>query len=280
MDRVMIGFFWDAKEVAIYWGGQRFSQYLIQIPTGLAMILFPTISFLDSKGKGDRIKLVVHSSERLIAMAMAPICAITFVLAIPIVTILGDLSYKSSFLVLQPLAIWAFFRAITTPYGRLIMGIGKPKINAIVSVIGIATMVLFNLIFIPADIKSLGIPLLGMKAMGAAYATLISGVIVFLLFQYFAFRYRRLVINPGTLWFVGAGILTGAVLYAMQRVIPADRIFTLLLYGINGMLIYLLILFLTKSITKEDMALFQEIMNPLKMIRYIYDEFRNGNRGK
>ncbi|MCK5772161.1 MAG: oligosaccharide flippase family protein [Thermoplasmata archaeon] len=278
IDKVMIQLFWNSTDVAIYFGGQKFSIYLLQIPAGLGMILFPTFSSLKSRGKGKEIRKLTYYAEKLMTMIMAPICVLFFVLALPIVTLLGSDSYSGSYLVLQPLAIWGFFRSLSSPYRNLIMGVGRPKILAFISFIGVVAIIGFNLIFIPTDIQFLGLNMLGLGPRGAAYATLISALVTFVLFRFFAFRYERVLMNPKILKFILAALIMGCSIYILNDHIPADNYLLFLLYSATAGLIYIAVLIPIRAFSKEDVALFRNVLNPVIMIKYIKEELLNKNR--
>jgi O-antigen/teichoic acid export membrane protein len=275
IDKTMIGLFWDYSSEAIYYGGQKFSLYLIYISTGLGMILFPTFSSLKSKEKQAEIKELVHNSERLITMIMAPICAIVFSLALPIVTLLGSDDYAASYLVLQPLALWGFFKSLNAPYRNLLMGIGKPKVLAIASVVGIVSVVGLNIIFIPKDIQMLGITLLGLGPRGAALATLLSVVATTLTYRFFAYRYQKVFMNTKIMKFVIASIVTGGGLYLLDYFLPATNIILMFLYAIASFEFYIILLLILRALKEEDKALFRSLTNPLTMVKYIKDELLN-----
>jgi len=272
IDKVMVQLFWDSYNVGVYVGGQKFSVYLIMISTGIGTILFPTFSRLKSSGREGHIRNLTYSSERLIAMFMGPFCAVVFALSIPIVTLLGDTTYAASYLILQPLAIWSYFKSLSTPYRNLIMGIGKPKILAIVSIVSLVSIVGFNLIFIPKDIKIFGIELLGMGARGAAIGTLLSAVVTFVVFRFFTYRYQKVFLNIKIFKFVFASVLTGAGIYGLEQLYPADNIFLLVLYAMAGIILYTIILVPLKGFNKEDWILFREVISPMAMIKYLKDE--------
>ncbi len=275
IDKVMIQLFWSSTEGAIYLGGQKFSIYLLQIPAGLGMILFPTFSTLKSKNKRKQIKSLIYYSEKLITMVMAPICALFFVLALPIVTLLGSDGYSESYMILQPLAIWGFFRSLSAPYRNLIMGVGKPGILAVISVIGVGTIIGFNLIFIPTDIQFLGLKMLGLGSKGAAYATLISALVTFVLFRIFAYRYEKVLINIKIARFILVALIMGCSIYLLNDIVPADNYLLLILYSALGGVIYLVILFPMGAFTRRDIELFGNVINPLVMIKYIKEELLN-----
>ncbi|MGA1872850.1 MAG: oligosaccharide flippase family protein [Thermoplasmatota archaeon] len=278
IDKIMIQLFWDSTNVAIYVGGQKFSVYLITISTGLGMILFPTFSALKSKGKQSEIKELVYSSERLIAMIMAPICAIIFALSIPIVTLLGAEEYSASYLVLQPLALWGFFKSLNAPYRNLLMGIGKPWVLAVASVVGVVSVVVLNLIFIPKDIQMLGITLLGLGPRGAAYATLLSVVATLLTYRIFTYRYEKVFITLRITKFIIASIIAGVAVYTVDHFFPAENFLLLVAYAAGGSLLYLGLIIILRALKKEDMELFRNVIDPFTMAKYIKDELLNRNR--
>ncbi len=278
IDKVMIQLFWSSVDVAIYTGGQKFSFYLIQVSTSLGLILFPVLSSLKSKNKVEDIKRIVHDSERLIVMIVAPISALLFSLAIPIVTLLGDSSYRESYLVLQPLAIWGFLRAMITPYRNLIMGIGKTYILAFISIISVISIILLNFIMIPKDIHFLGIDMLGLGAQGAAIATLIATIISFALFRFFSFKYEKVFINLKVIRPILVAVLIGILISIAQSIVPAENLIILFIYGVLGLGLYVMVLFLVGGIKDEDRELFKNIFDPISMIRYIKDEFSHGGK--
>jgi len=277
IDRVMIELFWNPESVSVYTGGQRYSTYLVQIPAGIGMILFPTFSALNSKKNFKKIKEVVYSSERLLAMIMAPICGLMFVLSPEIVTILGSTDYYYSYLILQPLSIWAFVRGMSTPYARLIYGIGRPHLNAIISGISIFLMISLNLIFIPPSL--FGIPLFGLGAKGAAFATLISALFPLVFFRILAFKYQKVFLNAAIFKYIYASIFSMYIVFIFVWFFPVNfdwniviKLGYLFVFGFIGVLLYLVILVLIKGFSKKDVLFFQETLSPFKMLKYIKKE--------
>ncbi|MBN1539227.1 MAG: oligosaccharide flippase family protein [Candidatus Thermoplasmatota archaeon] len=277
IDKIMIQLFWDSSNVAIYLGGQKFSAYLITISTGLGMILFPTFSAMKTNGMRAEIRELIRSSERLIVMIMGPLCAIIFALSLPIVTIFGTGDYSASYMVLQPLTVWGFLKSLNAPYSNLMMGIGKPWVLVVTSIVSISSIVLLNLIFIPKDIQILGISLLGMGPRGAAVATMISVVLTNLIFRLFTYRYVKVFFNPRSLKFVIASIITGGVVFTLEHFFPVKNLFVLIAYTGLGLLLYLGLIMVMRTTDKKDRALLLNILNPSLMGRYIKDELMNRN---
>lgn len=275
IDKVFIQLFFDADSVAIYRGGQVYSQYIIQISMGLGMILFPVISKLKTNGKETEIQNVIYRSERLIAMVVAPIAAMLFALAIPVVTILADSSYRASYLVLQPLVLWAFFRAMISPYKNLIMGVGKPKVLALISVVSVTTIIVLDIIFIPTDIKMLNIKLLGLGPSGAALATFFSALVSFIMIRFFAYRYQKTLMNPAAIKPMLLALVSGIVIYGLNYYLPAQNLIYLAVYTSMGFSLYALLMFILGGFTREDRELISNSLHPIKMLRYMINEFRN-----
>lgn len=272
IDRIMIQFFWNSDQVGVYTGGQKFSLYLQQIPTGIALIIFPTFSRLSAGKKISELKHVVLSSERLLALIMIPMVALMFALSEPIVTILGDIQYSDSAYVLMPLSIWALIIALNIPYSRLMMGIGKPGINALVSTISVSSMIILNLILIPKDIKMLDLKLFGLGPAGAAIATMLSVMLSTVLFRIFSYKYMKLIINPEIFRPMVAGGITTCVIMLIQMVFPVTRFYYLVLMGFVGLSIYLSLLITMHGFKKSDITFFKNVLNPLKMFHYIKEE--------
>jgi Na+-driven multidrug efflux pump len=152
------------------------------------------------------------------------------------------------------------------------MGVGKPKVLALVSVVGVISIVALDIIFIPTDIKILGIKLLGLGPSGAAYATMLATVITFLMIRGFAFYYQRTFINMRMFKPLIISIISGVAIYLLNYNIPAENIIFLVIYGALGLLIYAILMTITKGFTKEDKDLFFNVVNPKLMISYLKNE--------
>ncbi len=273
IDKVFIQLFYDASAVAIYRGGQVYSQYIMQISAGLGMILFPVFSSLKAKGKDSEITDVVFRSERLIAIIICPIAAMLFALAIPVVTILGDSDYRASYLVLQFLVLWAFLKALISPYRNLIMGVGKPKVLALISVVSVSTIILLDLIFIPTDIKILNLKLFGLGASGAALATYLSALITFIMMRIFAYKYERVLINPRIVKALLMAVMSGVVIYILNYYIPATNIVMLSVYTAGGFFLYFIFMLVFKGFEGNDKDLLMKAIDVRLMLKYLKEEF-------
>lgn len=291
IDKVMIQLFWNKEEVARYVGGQRFPPYLQKISAGLSLILFPTISALHSRNrKGEIIKLM-RESERHLLLVLSPMIAAMVVLAEPIVVILGDIQYRDSAPVLIFLAIWVFMYSVNLPYGQLIMGYGKTRISARISILSVTSIVLLNLLFIPTDLSQVttlllshplspehNVRLLGLGAPGAALATLLSSIVVG---AYMRIKARQLTghlllpsVRPPL-----AALLAGIIVYYLIPLIhPVTRYYHLVFYSLLLGGIYLAILTAMRGFTREDLRFYLDTLHPGNLIRYTLQEIREGLR--
>lgn len=278
MDKLLIKLFWNNYEVGIYSGGARFSIYLTQMALGLGLILLPTISSLSYKKDLAKVKSVMYSAEHLISLVMAPACAIIMVLALPIVTILGDVQYTDSYIVLVPYAIWGYIRSLAYPYGNMILGMDHPWVNTGISTFYVALIMIFYIIFIPPSI--FGIPFLGMGAVGAAMALLITEMITTTITRYFSYKYAKAAVNTVIIKHIIAASIVGVILYGYQQFLPAERFYMLAAYGFAGMIIYFFIVLLIKGITNEEIRVFKTALSPLNIAKYMRDELQNKEQRK
>ena len=72
VDKVMIGFFWTSAEVGYYFVVQRVIGFITIFSTAVSTVLFPSISSYHNENNIDKIKEVVHKSERFISMVLVP----------------------------------------------------------------------------------------------------------------------------------------------------------------------------------------------------------------
>lgn len=276
MDKLFIKLFWNNYEVGIYSGGARFSIYLVQMSLGLGLILLPTISALSYKKDLAKVKTVMYSAEHLISLIMAPACAIVMVLALPIVTIMGDIQYTDSYLVLVPYTIWGYVRSLSIPYGNMILGMDHPWVNTGISTFYVALMMILFIVFIPTSL--FGVPLLGMGAVGAAMAILITELITLVVTRYFSYKFAKAPVNLVIIKHIIAATIVGAILYGYQHFLPVERFYMLMAYGFGGMILYFFIILLIKGITDEEIQIFINALHPINIAKYMGDELQNKGR--
>jgi len=274
LDKVLIQLFWGYEEGADYFSIVRLTRFINNITVAFGMLLLPTMSAMYVKSKMDKMTDVTLKAERYISMILMPIVFLLIFLAKPILYILLSKKFYTAIPILQILPLFALFDALERPYQTKLLGMDLPKFARNRMLIMVLINVALNIILIPKDIKSLGIKLFGLAGVGAAIATVVA---------YFAgLTYTRVIIykmsgtgiNLSVIKHFLAGIVAGLLTSYINRFYIVERWYDLAFLFIIGIAIYLAILAAIREFKKEDMHLFLDTANPVKMLSYIKEEVK------
>ncbi|MFA5102153.1 MAG: flippase [Candidatus Thermoplasmatota archaeon] len=274
VDRVIIQLFWGAQQVGEYFAVFNLSRFIINFSTAVAVLLLPTISEYHAKNNMDDIRKLTLASERYLSMITFPIVILLVVLAEPVIRILLSDQYSPALTSLQILPFFVLFEVLSQPYQSQLQGMNMPHIVRNRIVIMMIVSIILNLILVPVDIRSLGIKLAGLGAMGSALAIVIAYFVGFITTRVYAFRVANMKGNNRILLHVLAAVLMGVILYLFIRIFPIGRWYELVGICVVGSLIYFCILFLLKEFDKKDFYLFWDTLNIKKMALYIWSEVR------
>lgn len=262
MDTIFITYFLSAFDVGLYQTALPTSQLLWILLGSASIVLLPIVTELWTRKDSVMITEIIS-----LLIKFSFIVAIPFVItmaAFPeiIIRLLFGEKYIGASLALQILAINSLFYSIFSITSTSILGVGEPKINMkIVTAIGIANL-LFNILMVPV----FGIA-------GAALATLISylmGSIISVIYL----RKRKLVniylhdmvkaFSGGTLAFIVIILIKSSL--SLNPWIEAFIAVTL------GSLIYVIFLYLTGTIRKNELMILEKAGIPLP--KFLLDLFR------
>jgi len=274
VDKVMIQFFWNTGEVGYYSAAQRISFMLAYLTTASIALIFPTISSYYSEGNIEKIRNLSNKAERYISMVLFPAVAFIFVFSRPICHILLSQKFLPSASILVVLSVVALINGISQPYTQQIGGTNRIVLAAKLSSVIFTLNIFLNFLFIPSEF--LGIRLLGMGGIGAAFSTLISISLGSVLFRYYAYRISLSKPNPSILLHLIASIIMGSILYFISSSLPMMTWYYIILFAGIGGLLYFFILAVLKEFTRKDINLFVNVLNPAKLSKYAISEIRSG----
>jgi O-antigen/teichoic acid export membrane protein len=290
IDKVMLQLFWGSRFVGYYYGVQRLTAFLILVSMAVTMLLFPTLSEHHGKRDYSKIRKLTTTAERYVSMIVLPFTMIFIVFSKPILFLFREEIADNAATTLQIMSIYSLLYCFYLIFLNQIMAVDKPRLGAKIGISMAVINISLNIIFIPKDIKSLGITLLGMGADGAALATAISVACGLILCKIYTRKLTGTKWNPRILMHLGAAIITGFALYFLINSIPildlADPqwavILELIKYGgmlgllcLLGIGIYIAILAALKEFKRDDFKLFLNMINPKDMGRYVISELRN-----
>ncbi|MCX8173231.1 MAG: flippase [Thermoplasmata archaeon] len=267
-DRLTIGYFWDAKEVGVYTAVQAIANMLVVIQSAVTLVLFPAVSSQHKGGNLNEVVRMTKDAMQYILLVLMPVgAAITVFSADIIHVVLSD-----EFLVAEYCFIfltWYYILfSVSNTAAVTIGGTDRPKLGARITLVSAISNILLNFAFVP-----------WWGATGAALATLMSGVVYFILAAYFSRKVLSANIFPlRAVKIMAAGGITVLLFYAMKFTIlppPTEmRIYTLVptLLGMLGF--FLLVLHLAGEFGKKEIEFFKNALHIREMGRGIREEIK------
>jgi O-antigen/teichoic acid export membrane protein len=272
IDKVMIQFFWTANDVAYYAASQRLLGFILFITVAIRSVLLPSASRYHSEKRIGDISRITLKAERYLFMVTLPPVVIILALPHEIIHILLSDDFLPAAPVLQIVALWALTRVVNVPYRVVILGMDRPGLMAKITLTRALGNITLNLLFIPSTF--LGFRLFGLKAMGAALATLITQLAAFVAIRYVIWRMTGTVCSRRLIILLYAGACMALAVWWLNLLYPATRWYHLLTYTAAGFGLYLAILCLFREFSRKDLAFFINALHPLKMGSYIKKEVR------
>ncbi|MEA3329282.1 MAG: flippase [Nanoarchaeota archaeon] len=256
-DTLIIGLFTNAKQVGFYNAAVPIAMLLTFSSQIFIQLFFPFITRQYSKDKKN-IKAINQLSKQIskwIFIINLPI--LILILIFPGVFI--NLLFKSQYLVaenaLRFLSIGALFSSIFIVSNNLISMIGKSKVILIDIIIASVINIFLNVILV----QSHGIT-------GAAFATMVSLIVLNTLFLIHAKKYLSIVpLRRKMITIAFVTLIPTILLLLIRSKTPNINFLTMILLGFMFGLSYIILLFLTKSLDKNDMLILNAILKKLRI---------------
>ena len=242
IDIVMLSLMMGDAEVGIYSAAYTLSEPLSLIPAALMVSLFPIMSASFKSSKEKLIKSYKLGVRYLLIITL-PIAIGTTLVADKIILLIYETPFAESATVLQIL-IWALvFTSMHYVLTNLLISINKPKLYTVSTALCAIVNVTLNFILIPM-----------LSYNGAAIATVITNVVLFIASFYFVSKYlqvlpiHKILIKP-----LISGLIMGAFVYHFIDI----NIFLLVPLAAGT---YLVALFAFKEFQKEDIDIVKKII--------------------
>jgi O-antigen/teichoic acid export membrane protein len=269
IDKVMIQAFWSSRHTGLYTAAQRIAFVIVFLTNAIGSVILPSISRHHSKGERSEVRKLMNRAERYIIMIALPPIVMFFTLPHRIINILSG-QFMGAVPILQILSIWALITVVNTPYRNLIQGFDRPDIMAKVSILQASLNIMLNLVFIPAAL--FGVTLFGWSAIGAAVATLITQIVLFIVVRWHAYRLSGAVSSLSNALLVVGGVAMALALLTLDNAVPAVRWYHLMAYGLIGIGVYIGVLVVIGQFTRNDLGFFLQALNPREMFSYVKTE--------
>ncbi len=242
-DRYIIGFFKGAQAVGIYSATHSIGLLAGVFVFPIAYILSPTVFKFFDENKIDKVKSYLSFALKYFLLFSIPSIFGLFILAKTMLRTLATPEFvllNSMFIVLW-VAMGSVFYGIQAIYSNIIMIEKKTKFFIFAFAIGFFVNIVLNIIFIPI----FGI-------MAAAFNAAISHFIVAFLIYLKSIKYIKF--NFDFLFFIKsifASLIMSLSIYFINPIGITKTILVIVL----GVIVYFIVLFLTKSFSKEEIKI-------------------------
>lgn len=205
VDTIMLSFFRSYHEVGIYSLAYKVLDLLLTLPGFFINSVFPLLTrYVSDNDK--RVPETIHRSFDIMVMFGVPIAVGGFLLAEPIIRLVGGPQYLEGAVPLRILLVAASLSFLNMFCATLLIVKDKLGPNLILSAVGLGTNVVLNIIFIP---------MFGMVA--AAANTLISEAFVLLTVLILVRRFYGFVPRPHNLKAIlGASLIMGLAIWPLR----------------------------------------------------------------
>ncbi len=254
IDSLVIGYFMDASQVGFYNAAVPIAALLIFVPNLFIQLFFPLITKEFGNKNFMLIKELSKQITKWIFILNLPLFAIMIFFPGAFLNILFGSKYIVAENSLIFLAIGSFFYSIFYLSNNLVSIIGKSKLI----LINIIFVSLFNLILASILVQNYGID-------GVAFATMISNIILTLLFVFEVKYYTTIIPLRRKIWTILFSAAMSSIILIYVKQFFLINLFTIIIQLILFTSIYSLIILLTKSLDKNDLMILRLVFNKINL---------------
>jgi O-antigen/teichoic acid export membrane protein len=272
LDKITVGFFGDSSQVAYLTSAQSILLMFGAISAAVSTLVFPAFSQMIHTGQMEEVKKKTHEGERLLSMVGLPIVVVLVFFPAATVKILLGSNFLPAADVIRILAIPMYLGMLNLTYATQISSLGRTDLVAKMTLLNLGMLVVLLLVLVPP--RFLGIQMADLSYIGAAIASLTVTAISFVLVRMLVKDMTGTRSNPRILLHIVAAGLTGLVLTLLSTVFSVERWYDLMAYGLLSITFFVCFLMALREFSKADLRYFLEVVDPLKMLRYIRSEFK------
>lgn len=278
LDKVVVGHFWGAEEVGLYFGVQRMAVFVGVFSLSVATLILPSVTTYFTRKDVAASWDVVNQAERYVSLIVIPTAAFYLTFGGQILGVFLTAEFAAEVRTMDLLVIASTVVALVLPLRSAIAGLGRPATLFFVGVGGITIQFVAMLLLVPETI--IGAKMLGLGAFGAAASLLLTSIYYFFVLRYMAWRSAKIVPNSRSYKHLVCAVLMVGVMYTLDwLVIPADQWYGLVVLAIVGGISYGTSAYMLGELETSDYRYFRRMLNPQDTIQYTVNELL-GKRGQ
>jgi hypothetical protein len=168
--------------------------------------------------------------------------------------------------------------AIGGIYSNHIAAANRPDIFAKLAPVSLGISTSLLIVLVPMSF--FGIPMLGLRSVGAALASVFALIIGLFITRIIVKKLLGIRWNPRIFLYLIAVLFDVVVLVLLGGIWKMERWYDLIGLGLVSLSAFSLGLYFLKELEREDVKYFIDVINPKKMMSYISIEMFGKNRGK
>jgi len=255
IDSFVIGYFRTASEVGFYNVAFPIATLILITPSLFMRIFPPLVTKEFSRKNLDIVKRLSKQTGKWIFMINLPIFLLMIIFPGTIINLLFGSEYLAAENSLRFLAVGFIFFSMSMVLENLILMIGKSKLTLINMLLASILNLFLNIILVP----KYGIN-------GAAFSTMLVYIILSIVFLLQVKHYTSIVPLKRNMFKIFLSIIPPTILLVyIRRFIPIN-LWTVILQAIFFILFYLFLIFITKSLDKNDIMILKAIKEKCKLI--------------
>lgn len=271
---IIIESFFGSYYVGAYGSIMKIVSYVTVISSSLGSLILPTLSFLHSNGKEREYRETILQYERYISLIVLPLIIFMVIFSKEVLNLWTSLliPFNST---LIALSIMVYINGINAPYSNHFNAIGNPKYLMYLGFFSTFIVITLDIILIPKSIYGFLLP--GLNVLGAAISSLASTLIIFFIVRIKVGKTIGIYFDRSIPKQIFVSIITGIIFFyiASMNILPTLQWWALAIWLSGIYAIFFSLLVVTKSLSKQDLQIILEAINPLKMISYIMEEIKN-----
>lgn len=277
VDKVALGFFWSETEAGLFFGVQRLLVMLTMVQIAVHALIFPTISDLHSDGDVAGVRRLTRRAVRYVSMVLVPAAFALTVLARPAINLVLSAQWLAAAPILAVLAFATLLNAIADPFSQVLFGFDRPKLGVATGMVKWTAQI--GLVFLLVPDSLFGVPLPGLRGLGAAVALLVASALYLAAVAVKAHELAGtgFILHLSSHW-VAAAVMAGVVWWFHNQLFPLVRWFHVPPYVLGGAALYFGLLALMREFTRKDLDFVLAALHPGEMGRYIRSELSRGPR--
>lgn len=251
-DSLFIGYFRNVSEVGIYNAAAPTASLMINVPLALSTLFLPVITAEYARNNLGMIKTVYATVSKWIVIALLPLLAGILLFAKPILTILFGPEFGIGWITLMILAFRYFVVGITFMSTYIPIILKKTTFMFITTTVGAIAGITFNFLLIPRY-----------GHIGAAVSTLVSVIIVGIMYGLFA--YKTIYLKPfskSTFALTITSLAFIGLLIYFANVFDVKIIYRIVIFFVSS-IFYVLTIYKFGIIGKEEFEVTKRILKKL-----------------